>query len=260
MSIVPNPSVLFILKKLITPFVIPPGCCVLLLFLLAAKLRCERRWRMFRLAGTLALIFWLLSVWPVARGLTQGLEKGLSLPPEPHGDVIVLLGGGLYADVPDLTGRGTPSDDMMTRLVMAVRLYRRLHLPVIVSGGSVYGKTTPEAVVDGRFLADLGIPQDQIIQETRSRDTRENALYCRKIIRQRGFRSPLLITSAYHMPRSIRAFQLAGVEVTPVPARFVTGSAMPVSWSDWLPSASALWQSSAALHEYFGLLFYRLGA
>jgi uncharacterized SAM-binding protein YcdF (DUF218 family) len=58
-----------------------------------------------------------------------------------------------------------------------------------------------------RFLVDLGVAEGQVILESQSRDTQENAFNCSGIVRQRGFRFPLLVTSAYHMRRSIRAFQ-----------------------------------------------------
>jgi uncharacterized SAM-binding protein YcdF (DUF218 family) len=154
---------------------------------------------------------------------------------------------------------------MLARLVTAVRIQRQLNIPIIVSGGSVYAGDAPEAPVVGRFLVDLGVRENQLLLESRSRDTQENASYCREIMRQRGFRRPLLVTSAYHMRRSIQAFQKAGVPVTPLPAQFMTDGAKASLWSslshleeDFSPGAGSLLNSATALREYFGLLFYWL--
>ncbi|NVN92777.1 MAG: YdcF family protein [Desulfuromonadales bacterium] len=251
---------MFILKKLLTPLIIPPGLFVMLLLFSGVVLwrRNLRRYASFNIA--VALLIWVVSIVPVSRALIGSLESGLSIPTPVQGDVVILLGGGIYEGVPDLTGSGSPSEDMCPRLVTAARLYRRLHVPIIISGGSVYAGRAPEAPVIRRFLVDLGVAEEQMILEAKSRDTRENALYCSEIVRQRGFRRPVLVTSAYHMRRSIQAFKKEGVMVTPLPAQFVTGKALPLLWADCLPSANALLHSSSALREYAGLLVYRVAS
>jgi len=246
---------MFFLKKLITPFIIPPGCFVIILLLIAVwswrrKLRCCALINI-----VVALLLWALSIAPVSDALIGRLEAGLTIPPHSQGDVIILLGGGINEGVADLTGRGTPGDDMMTRIVTAVRLYHRLHIPIIVSGGVVYAGRAPEAPVIRRFLVDLGVKECHVLLESRSRDTLENARYCREIVRHHGFRQSLLVTSAYHMRRSIQEFRKAGVPVTPVPSQFETGSGLPYIWVDFLPSADNLENSAKALREYFGLVF-----
>jgi uncharacterized SAM-binding protein YcdF (DUF218 family) len=60
------------------------------------------------------------------------------------------------------------------------------------------------------------------------------------------------------MRRSIEAFRLAGIAVTPVPAQFSTGGNLPQIWADYLPGPDAMLASARALKEYLGLLFYRL--
>lgn len=250
---------MFILKKLITPFIIPPGSIVIILLFSGVWLWRRNHRRCASINIVMALLLWTVSLSPVSGALMGGLESGMTIPSHFQGDVVILLGSGIHEGVPDLTGSDAPGEDMMARMVTAVRLYRRLHIPIIVSGGNGYAGRSAEAPVVRRFLIDLGVEEGQVILESQSRDTQENALNCREIVRQRGFRSPLLVTSAYHMRRSIRAFEKAGVEVTPVPAQFVTGRALPFLWADYLPRADALLQSAVAMREYFGLLFYRLG-
>jgi uncharacterized SAM-binding protein YcdF (DUF218 family) len=249
---------MFVLKKLITQFLLPPGVFIFILLTAAAWLMYRRRRGIAFSCLLFGLTIWAFASNPISERLMLGLEKGLAIPSPLHGDVIILLGGGIHDNVPDLTGRGTPSDDMMGRVITAVRAQRQLKAPIIISGGVVFAGRSAEAPVVRRILIDLGVPANQVLVEQKSRDTVENAKYCKEIMLRHGFRSPLLVTSAYHMRRSIEAFKRAGLSVTPLPAQFLTGSDLPVIWADYLPTAGALHASSRALHEYMGLLFYRL--
>lgn len=249
---------MFAIKKIITSLFIPPG--IVIIVLVATGIWSWRRnQRLCALINiAIAAILWLFSIAPISNALMRGLEAGLTIPAHARGDVIILLGGGINEAVPDLTGSGAPSEDMLARLVTAVRLQRQLDIPVIISGGSAYAGRMAEAPVVRRFMMDLGVQDRQILLESRSRDTVENATCSREIVSQKGFKRPLLVTSAYHMRRSIEAFKLAGIAVTPVPAQFSTGNNLPLIWADFLPGSDALHRSAKALKEHLGLFFYRL--
>jgi uncharacterized SAM-binding protein YcdF (DUF218 family) len=172
--------------------------------------------------------------------------------------VIIMLGGGINAYAPDLTGTGTPGRSTLERMVTAARLHRLVKAPIIISGGSVHGDNPSVARLTRRFLVDLGIPDDQIILEDQSRDTYENALFSKQLCMKSGFSEPLLVTSAYHMQRSMLSFERVGLKVTPFPCGQTTWPGQPRYWYSFLPSSGALAATSAALHEWIGLLFYRL--
>lgn len=247
-----------VLKKFITLWLLPPGCLILLMGG-CAILQLRRR----RIGAGLclmipALLLWVLSSSITAEALLASLERDQTIPGRPAGDVIVLLGGGLYDGVPDLSGSGAPSEHMLARTVTAVRLQRRLGVPILVSGGTVFANRAPEAPVVRRFLIDLGVPPDRILTEEKSRDTMENARFSRQILNANGFRKPLLVTSAFHMRRSVEAFRRAGLEVTPVASSFHTVAGRAPVWADWFPDAGALETSSTVLREYLGLLYYTL--
>lgn len=247
-----------VIKKIIAAFLLPPGCLILLLAG-CAIFQIKRRRAVIALCFILpALLLWVLSSTYVSELLFASLEQGLSIPAHPRGDVIVLLGGGLHDRVPDLSGSGAPSENMLPRVVTAVRLQRRLGVPVLISGGSAYGNRSPEAPVVRRFMIDLGVPSDRILIEDKSRDTIENARFSRNILAQKGFKKPLLVTSAYHMRRSIEAFRKAGIEVTPVPSSFHTVPGRAPVWADWFPDSGALESTSTALREHLGLIYYAL--
>ena len=246
----------FALKKIVSAFLLPPGCFVLLLIVCAAFQTRRRRRAMATAFMFSAVLLWALSSSVVSTPLMASLERGLTIPAHPTGDVIVLLGSGVYDGVPDLSGSSAPTETMLARVVTAVRLQRRLGLPVLISGGTVYAGRVPEAPVAGRFLADLGVPKDKILLEDKSRDTIENALFCKRIMAEKGLKKPILVTSTFHMRRSIEAFRKAGLEVVPVPSSFQTVPGRSLIWADWLPSAGDLGATATILHEYLGLAFY----
>jgi len=250
---------MFILKKCISAALLPPGTFILILMISAWWFGRLRRPLAACNCLFLALLIWGLSTTVTAEALIGTLEDGLDIPAQPRGDVVVLLGGGIHDKVPDLTGSGAPSDVMMARIVTAIRLQRQLRVPILVSGGEVFAGRATEASVARRFLLDLGVPDRQILLEEKSRDTAENARFSKVILQQHRFQQPLLITSAFHMKRSLEAFHREGIAVTPVPTDFITAKERTTIWADLLPEASALQGSATALREYLGLLYCHLG-
>jgi uncharacterized SAM-binding protein YcdF (DUF218 family) len=249
---------MFILKKCLISFLVPPGAFILTLLAVAFWARRRRQNGQAVALVLIALVLWVVSIPMVGRTMTAGLERGLGIPEHPRGDVIILLGGGTNDKVPDLSGRGTPSENSLPRVVTAARLQKRLGLPVIISGGGVFEGRTAEAVISRRFLIDLGVPPDKILIEGQSSDTVENARLTCRIMEKQGFRKPLLVTSAYHMRRSIEAFRRFGIEVTPVPAHFMSSGDTPLVWFDWLPDAGAMELVAIVMKEHIGMFYYRL--
>jgi uncharacterized SAM-binding protein YcdF (DUF218 family) len=250
---------MFILKKLIAPFALPPG--IFVVFLVLAGFWALRRKN--RPAACISLVcavfFWTFSISPTSDLLMGGLEKGLVIPSDIEADVILMLGGSIYEKSPDLSGQGAPGPDTMMRLVTAARLHHRLGgIPIVVSGGKVFSAGAPIAPIAKRFLVDLGIPPDAVILEDRSRDTYENALYCKSICEQRGFKKPLMVTSGYHIKRALLCFNKVGLTVTPFPCALTTWPDNKYGWQHVLPSAGALYATSKACHEWIGLVYTRL--
>lgn len=244
---------MFAFKKFITPFLLPPGIFIVIL-IVSGFYFLRKSWQAGVLCIFVGVALWLLSTGPVSDALMRALESGLEIPANPKGDVIILLGGGAYDRVKDLTGVGAPSEDTLERIVTVVRLQKRLHIPVIVSGGATFTWRKAEAEVDRRFLTDLGVPGDEVIIDDRSRDTFENAKYVKAICEKRHFKDPLLVTSAYHMKRSLMMFRMFNMKVTPVPAEFMTWK-REYKWPDYLPGD--LWASRTACREYIGILYYK---
>ena len=196
------------LLKFGASWILPPGIFIILMFVLVAKLfRISRKLSVTVLVFT--LIFYLLCTSLVAEKLMGWLEE-MHTPPaqvETSGaDIIVLLGGGAISQVPDVDGVGALCASPANRLLTAVRLQKMLNVPILVSGGQVYSDSGAEAEISARVLKSLGVPEDKIITETKSINTTQNARYSAKILRDNGFKKPLLVTSAFHMNRAMLNF------------------------------------------------------
>ena len=89
-------------------------------------------------------------------------------------------------------------------------------------------------------------------------DTAENATYAAALCRAHGFQKPILLTAAHHLNRARLAFDATGLDVKPFPAYFSSSRNPVYTWRSLLPRAGALFTTAQALHEYAGLLYYRL--
>ncbi len=245
-------------QRIITSFLLPPGIIILLLLLSAffSRNKC-RKLSIFNLV--IALLLWLFSIPVFSDSLIGLLEYQYSTNiSDKHFDSIILLGGGIYEGVPDLNGTSAPTEDMLSRIVCAVRLYRRWNVPIIVSGGAPPEFNVPEAVVVKRFLLDIGVPEEHVILEIKSRDTMENAQNMAAICSVKGYVNPVVVTSAYHARRTAIAFNRATMKITLVVSNFRSATGRHYGWVAYLPSAEPIETSWRALRECIGLVYYNL--
>lgn len=247
---------LFTLKKIVTSVITLPG--ILIVFLLITGIYgLLKRGRLWSLNIILGIVIYGISISPVSNAFIGGVEQSYTFRSDMGVDVIILLGGGIVEGVRDLSGSHVPSPDMMARILDTVRIYRLRKMPVIVSGG-VVGSGPCEALIVKRFLIDLGIHEEMILTEVRSRDTVENARFVREIISERGYRRGLLITSAYHMRRALFLFRSEGVAVIPHSSGFLCEKKKYLDTLDFLPNIHDLRKSAIALKEIIGFAFYRI--
>lgn len=249
---------MFAVKKILTPFIMPPGLFSIILLLTGLWLLYRRRSTAYGIFSLLlGCLIWISATVPFSNFVMKPLEAGLAIPKRPHADVIVVLGGGATDRVPDATGVGFPAPDSLGRLVTAARIQKSMDKPVILSSGQTFRHRIAEAPIARRILIDLGVPPDKIILEVKSRDTIENARYTREICERLGFRRPIIVTTACHMKRSVLSFQKAGMDVSVYPANFRYRHVCKYSWDDYLPDVGQMENVALALHEYIGLIFYK---
>ena len=247
---------MFTLKKLLTPFLLPPGLMILIGAAAFMGSLARKNVRAAWACAFLSLMLWASAITPAVDFVVGPLESGLAIPPVPRGDVIIMLGGGVYKGTADLSGVDTPSPDTLERLVTAARLHRRLGLPILVTGGKVHPDGVSSARVARRFLMDLGLAPDKIWTEELSRDTYENALFSASICRKRGVSKPILVTTGTHMKRALFCFKTVGLPATPYPCGLTVQPQRPFEWRQLLPEASRLHAVSKGLHEWIGRLYY----
>jgi uncharacterized SAM-binding protein YcdF (DUF218 family) len=166
---------------------------------------------------------------------------------------IVVLGGDIRLgdgrDVPDTLGLLS-----LERVIFAAAAYRRLHVPIVVSGGNEPGEhTSAAALMKAALDDDFGVPVKWV--EDRSRTTWENALYTTALMRLAGISRVVLINEAWAMPRALWAFERLGMVAMPWPAPPTVMH--PLRIIDFLPSSGALRDSFYALHELVGDVYYR---
>ena len=247
---------MFMLKYALIPFLLPPGIFIIFLILSALWFSFQQNRKAVIVNLLIGFLMWALSITPVSNAMFRVLESNFNVPGDPQGDVIILLGGGVYDRAPDMSGEGIPSEEMLYRIVTAARLQKSLQVPIIVSAGTVFRHIKVEAPIVRRFLFDLGVPDNKIIMEAESRDTLQNAKNSREICLRSGYKTPILVTSAFHLKRAIMAFKKAGIEVLPFPSRFRSWENRQYGWNDYLPGSFA--GVSIVIREYLGLLFYKI--
>ncbi len=237
---------MFFLKKFISYLILPPGIFIALFILIALTCRKKKGIYLLSLAGALSM--YLISIEPFKDLLFYPLESRYKVPEHIKGDVIVVLGGGAY-------NSGYLKASSYKRLITGFLLHRRTGKPIILSGGAAIG-VIPEAKIMRELLLEFGVDEGSIYADQNSRDTWENALYVKKICERIGCESITLITSAFHMRRALMVFRKAGFDVQPYPTDFKFEGRYNLY--SLFPKYSVFYDSSIAIREYIGLIFYKL--
>lgn len=258
-----NMDTLLAFKPILTALVLPATSGLLALFalLLWAWRAASRHYARaaLLLSAVVTLLMWLLSCQAVAIWLSLHLLPQVS--PVSADDLkqhqvqaIVVLGGGVENKAFEYDGP-TLSPDAMQRLLYGVYLSRSTQLPMAYTGGIGWAgqsDQTSEAQVAALALTRIGAPALRW-QESQSRDTHENAVLTAQLLRKEGITRIALVTHAWHMPRSLRQFEAAGLQVTPAPMGFIRSDVTPLL--QWMPSGKGLRETGWIIHEWLGLLF-----
>ena len=212
-----------------------------------------RRWRSgLALIAAAGAWVYLCATPAFALLLWQGLAR--QYPPQlpaayPHGDAIVLVGGG---SVPDsfATWNARTDPALSTALGFAVALYRLGKAPVLVAVGDSAARNFQQA------LLHQGVRPSALILAPGSRTTHQDATYARQVVPPRSAPRILLVSTDMHMPRTLAAFRKQGYRPIPAPALQPAWIAQPQR--SWHPRHRMLYISQLCLHEYIGLFYYRL--
>jgi uncharacterized SAM-binding protein YcdF (DUF218 family) len=233
------------LKALLKALILPPaGPLLVAVAGLWMMRRAPRTGRALAWAGVLLLL--ALSTPPVAFLLLALLNHASPLDIEEarRAQAIVILGGGVRRHAAEYGG-DTLGRLTLERVRYGAQVARRVHLPVLVTGGTVLiGK--PEAeLMRGALEDELGVPVRWA--ETHSRNTHENALLSAQILKAEQIYRVVLVAHAFDMPRARAEFAEQGIETIPAATDIPTLAVdTPL---DVLPSLTALQESYFALYE-----------
>lgn len=255
------------LSKFLPLLVYPLGLACLLLF---GALLLRRRGAAMVFSAVALFVLLLGSNRWVAASLARSLEwQYLPLESIPQAEAIVVLGG---ATEPSQYPRSSVElNSAGDRILYGAQLYRDSRAPkILLSGGSIAwqdGTGSSPAQEMAEILRLMNVPPEAIWLENLSQNTEENAAFSAVILKEKGVKKILLVTSAMHMPRSVALFEAQGLEVIPAPTDYTITEA---GWANmtsggWqqviinsMPSAGSLSLTTNVLKEYFGLLVYRL--
>ena len=206
--------------------------------------------------------FWAMPITGKWLGLPLEEDFPVRLAEDmPKADAIALLGGGVggctnypYADLRSAADRAWH----------AARLWKAGKAPIIIPSN------VGAELADVKLLLDMGVPKEAVMLENKAVNTEENAKFVRSILSDGKWgmsnesrrKKVLIVTSAYHMRRSLYLFKKYAPELECIPAatdyQALPGKDEPFKWPGILPSIGAFAHNNDFVHEYIGYLGYRL--
>jgi len=231
-----------LLIKILQQFLVP-STFIIVLIIIGVLIRKKKVGKIILITGICFYCFF--SITPVSDYILSPLEGNYSFLEKERiteADKAVLLLGGRESNVL----RGSE--------ILRISHLREHEIKVIISGTDPLLPTSQEALAVKDFFINRGMKEENIIIEGDSRNTWENVRNVKEVVGEKPF---FLVTSAYHMERSMREFEKVGSNPIPAPADF---KRKPITYNitDFIPNSQNLRKTDLAFHEYFGILYYRL--
>jgi len=228
------------------------GIGVVLLYVRGGKW--GRRW-----LTAMAIFYWCLAMPVTEQWIERPLTRrfgSISTPKDAQGvRVIVVLSGGSITLRTRAGALTTATEESFLRSMEAARVYALLKpATVIASGGKPMPdvQAEPEAAALRDGLLKMHVPVVDIVMETESNTTYDEAIIVKRMLAARGTDRLILVTSPAHMARSMATFEAQGLH--PI----ASVSAAGISFFPWslVPSRRTLARSSMAIHEYAAFPYY----
>src|SRR5437870_7395093 len=247
----------FVLSKTLGYLLLPTNFLIAIGFVGAILMvtRFASLGRKLVIAAVLLLVICGLS--PLGKALLYPLEQRFPSWDAARGapDGIIVLGASIEADLSVAHGtpvvRGAPD-----RIIAAAALARRYpNARVVFSGGSanLVSNDAREADFAGAIFDSLGVDKSRLIMERGSRNTQENAEFSKALVKPKDGERWVLVTSAFHMPRSVGLFRKAGFAVEPYPVDWRVGDFLSFTNA----ATDGLGRTDLAVREWMGLIAYR---
>lgn len=245
-------SMLF-LNKLLPIFVLPIGLVLLLLGFALIR----RKW--WPVISALVVLY-VSSIPCTGSALLHWLES--RFPPVPiaqveKADAIVALGG--IFGPPVAEGYLPNISESGERLEAGIVLWQQHKADWLVFTGARIpwqGRLEVEGEMSKRAAIARGVTAEQIVLTREVGNTADEAQAVAALMKERGWKKIILVTSGWHMPRAARLFRKAGVAFTPFPVDYRTDPHWHLTLLDFLPSTDALTHTEMVLRECYGIAFY----
>jgi uncharacterized SAM-binding protein YcdF (DUF218 family) len=257
---------MFVFKKIFSRFLFPIPFCLEVLLVGLLLLWFTRKQKTGKTLVTLAgVLFVLFSNQFFATMLLTPLE-GRYPPlfitpgaPAPAGlrevKFIVVLGSGFFPEA-DRPVAIQLDENSTARLVEGVRVSKELNCcKLVLSGGPGPGGVSSIAQTMAQLAQELGVGRQDMILETQSRDTEDEARLVAPIVREQPF---ILVTEASHLPRAMALFRKLGTHPIADPVDFRTGHSHAIAPDEVFPGATGLDGSERAVYEYLGLAWEKI--
>jgi len=233
---------IYIISKLFTYLFLPPGIFIIIL-ILAGIFAKKFKWLFF----TSALILYLLSNKLISNLLIYPLEH-ITYKDNISPKAVVVLGGGTN---PKDILKAYP--DAFKREIYGLLLAKKYNLPFIFTGGGIKVNEAKNIKKDINLITSICNCKIKTFYENKSLDTFQNAKFTAKLFKKLHLKKEIyLVTSAYHMKRSIALFKHFKFKLIPKPVGFFYNP--NYTFWDIFPHEGAFHVSYKAIHEYFGLL------
>ena len=249
-------SVFWIVSK-IAWALIAPETLLLFLMILSAGLLWTRYNKQGRiLISSTVLIIAMVSVLPFSYWILRPLEDRFAVPeklPDRVDGVIVLAGA---EDISVTAARGQPSfhggGERLTTFVWLAHVYPDAVLLFAGGSGSLTNQENKPSIVARKIFSQIGLEPKRVRYESDSKNTFENALKSYELIKPTPDQRWILITSAFHMPRSVGLFRKVGWNVIPYPVDFNTTKRIRLKFD-----LREIGRFSQGIREWLGLIVYR---
>jgi uncharacterized SAM-binding protein YcdF (DUF218 family) len=250
----------FVLSKTVASLLLPSNVFIAIGIVGLALL--VTRWRRVgqRLMVVSLVLLVLAAFLPIGGVLEHTLESRFPPwdPSRGAPDGIIVLGGAIAPRLSRTYGATqlTESAERIAAIAKLARAYPDARIVYSGGDGSLFANAGREADYLYPLLDSFGVPRQRVLLENRSRNTYENAVFSQQLVKPKPGERWLLVTSAWHMPRAIGCFRRIGFPVEAYPVDWHTRPRLRLSFSRHFGSSLA--RLDAAVHEWLGLLAYRI--
>jgi uncharacterized SAM-binding protein YcdF (DUF218 family) len=254
-------AMFYYVAKIVWFFLTPSNALVTLALAGLLLMRTKRARLGQRLAISSAVLLFVAGLSPLGHALMLPLEERFPAYRDDGTPIagIVVLGGTFDTEATNVHGQ-MALNETGERLIALGELARRYPDAKLIyaGGGSEFTPdTTPEATLVEKTAHQLGIAPGRIAYDRKSLNTYENAIYAKKLAQPKASERWLVVTSAFHTPRTVGVFRAVGFAVVPYPVDYRTAGPQSLL-RPFAFVSEGLRRTDIATKEWIGLLTYRL--